>query len=68
MKKIRRIGIISILSVLLLLTSCKGDDENTTETGYGAGLIEKYNESSETVNDYNDTKQKQYEGIDDIED
>ncbi len=65
MKKMKWIPIILIL---LLLTACKGDDEATTEAGYGDVLIKEYQKSSETVDDYNKSKQQQYNGIDSIED
>ncbi|MBP3326610.1 MAG: hypothetical protein J6L77_09365 [Coprococcus sp.] len=64
----RKLKLLPIVLILLLLTACGEDKENTTEESYGAQLIDRYEKSSETVDDYNRTNQNKFDDLNEIAD
>lgn len=65
MKKLKR---LSIILILLLFTACGDDKSDTTESSYGSQLIDRYEKSSETVDDYNNSNQNKFDNVNEIVD
>lgn len=63
-----KLKLLPIILILLLLTACGEDNEATTESNYGSQLIDRYEKSSETVDDYNKSNQNKFDGLNDIDD